>query len=320
MKFSRFITISTLVAACIGGRTDALGAPNPLLICRAHQCAASTYSFSKGFLLNALEQMMSDNVGHAIRVCDADPNTHACMRQGMRIPAKAAFASANITIPEIRLVDVKLAPTADTLNLVWDYRVKANKTYPVCSASSTRLTVPFVNKVQIRSTDFGCDMTETGRTLLNASYDVDYIDFDYGLMGAYYTLGTAGAVQGSRSGYVLMSFGAKSTVQMPEEAFVVPPPAAPKQISAAPLTPARQTAPDTASAAAQPTEAAESLYQRPNSSDEESTTAPQEQATQPEPVLVDDYEEAARAAEQAKQEPVKPSKGFMRQVEDILYF
>ncbi len=296
MKISRFLLVSAFMVMGFGAQVAAQGFYNPLLICRAHQCAASTYAFSKSFLFNALEKMMTDNIGHSIRVCDADPYTHACLRYGVRIPAQASFAQANITIPEIYLSDVKLSPKEATLNMVWDYRVKVNTTYPRCSAASTQLSVPFVNKVQLRSAEFGCGMTETGRSLLNATYDVDYIDFDYGLIGAYYTIGTAGTVRGGRSGYVLMAFGAKTTVDIPDEAFEVP----------APRVANNWTAP-----------LGEPLYIQPIAQ-EVVETAPQ---STPAPVMVDDYIGGVPMETQEMSDTSgQSSRSFFERAEDFLYF
>ena len=37
-------------------------------------------------------------------------------------------------------------------------------------------------------------------------YNIDYIDLDYGIIGAYYSTGMTGASNGGNNGYVLMKF------------------------------------------------------------------------------------------------------------------
>jgi hypothetical protein len=66
-----------------------------------------------------------------------------------------------------------------------------------------------VDKVEMTTQDFGCRITETGNTAINATYNIDYLDFDYGFIGAYYTVGVGESVRGGKSGYLLMRFTAK---------------------------------------------------------------------------------------------------------------
>jgi len=55
-----------------------------------------------------------------------------------------------------------------------------------------------------------CNITETGRTSINATYAVNYLDFDYGILGAYYTIGVGESVQGDKLGYLMMRFTEKA--------------------------------------------------------------------------------------------------------------
>ena len=41
---------------------------------------------------------------------------------------------------------------------------------------------------------------------INNIYNIDYIDLDYGIIGAYYSTGMTGASNGGNNGYVLMKF------------------------------------------------------------------------------------------------------------------
>ncbi|MDY6407713.1 MAG: hypothetical protein SPL08_03305 [Pseudomonadota bacterium] len=183
-----------------------------VLVCRAHQCANAPYSMTKGFLFNKIAQMMEQNVGKNILVCEADPNTHICLKEGISVPADTSFAPVLVTIQNLKLADEKKLNGATGLDLVLDYRVKADKTYPSCQLALSRLMVNYTDQVELTSRDFICNITETGRTSLNATYNIDYLDFDYGFIGAYYTIGIGEAVQGDKTGYALFRFTANPPV------------------------------------------------------------------------------------------------------------
>ena len=183
---------------------------NTVLVCRARQCAETSYSMSQGFLFNKIDQMMKRNVGKAVLLCEADPVSHVCLNQGLEIPAQASFEQVDIKVDGLELTNEQLISGQTALEVVFDYKIRANKTFPKCQLGVSRLTVPSVDKVELATNDFTCHITETGRTAINATYNIDYLDFDYGFIGAYYTIGIGEAVQGDKTGYVLMRFTDKA--------------------------------------------------------------------------------------------------------------
>ena len=183
-----------------------------VLVCRSHQCANAPYSMTKGFLFNKIAQMMEQNVGKTILVCEADPMTHICLEEGIKVPADTSYSPLQVGIQQFKLVDEKKLNGATGLDLVLDYRVTADRTYPPCQLALSRLMVNYTDQVELTTQDFMCNVTETGQTSLNATYNIDYLDFDYGFIGAYYTIGVGGAVRGDKTGYALFRFTAKPPV------------------------------------------------------------------------------------------------------------
>ena len=183
-----------------------------VLVCRSHQCANAPYSMTKGFLFNKIAQMMEQNSGKNVLVCEADPNTHICLNEGINISAKTSLSPLEVTIQNLKLADDKKLNGATGVDLVWDYRIKADYTYPPCELALSRLSVEYTDKVELTTQDFICNITETGQTSLNATYNIDYLDFDYGFIGAYYTIGLGGAVQGYKTGYALFRFTARAPI------------------------------------------------------------------------------------------------------------
>jgi len=183
-----------------------------VLVCRSHQCANAPYSMTKGFLFNKIAQMMEQNVGKTVLVCEADPTTHICLTEGITVPADTSCSPAQVKIQHLKLMDEKKLNGATGLDLVFDYQINAGPTYPSCQLALSRLMVNYTDKVELTTQDFLCNITETGQTSLNATYNIDYLDFDYGFIGAYYTVGIGGAVRGDKTGYALFRFTAKPPV------------------------------------------------------------------------------------------------------------
>lgn len=179
-----------------------------ILICRGRQCASAEFSMSQGYLSNKLAELISANIGRRAFLCEADPALRACVTPGIHLPASTRTTSLTLSISDVLLVDAKYLNGAAGMDMILDYTIKANKTTPKCQTSAARLMVDSIDKAQIASGDFACPIVELGDASVNATFNIDYIDFDYGVLGVYYTLGVAEAVRGDKTGYALMRWTA----------------------------------------------------------------------------------------------------------------
>lgn len=207
--FFVFFTYSTL-----------LNAQNPqnyassVLICRSKQCAPADKAMTSAFLFNKVVSLFETNMGNDVLLCDADPITHVCTENKISFPITAGVASSSVSLPAFKLLDAKLMKGQLGLNLIMSYYVFTNGRTVPCQNALSKIVVSSTSKVQISTPAFGCSFTQTGNTSLNAWFLIDYLDFDYGTIGAYYTIGTNQIVKGEKNGYVLMRFTKpqKSTV------------------------------------------------------------------------------------------------------------
>ena len=76
---------------------------------------------------------------------------------------------------------------------------------------------------------FECRFTKTGTTVLSSLYNIDYVDMDYGILGAYYTLGAGQTSKGGRVGYALMRF--TETPNFGNEIYTAPVPVPAEEIA-----------------------------------------------------------------------------------------
>lgn len=210
-----------------------------VLVCRAHQCALAEYSMTREFLFNKLENLFEKNSGKAVLLCDADPTARVCYNSALEMPADSRIVPTRTRIPTATIVDAKLEDNLH-LNLILDFKVFVNQTKPRCQAAAARLSVPFVDKVLLSVPEFGCDLTASGTTKFNMNYHIDYVDFDYGVLGAYYTIGVGEVFRGGKTGYMLMRFTER--MQMPDTTDIMAPHRMPAEVSPAAMH--KDTAPD----------------------------------------------------------------------------
>lgn len=216
MGFRHFFTI--ILCVFIGcSSLKAQSVPDyasSILICRSKQCAPLEKTMTASFLFNRLIALFESNLNHDILLCDADPITHVCFDKALSISAVAGVTSAQLSIPAARLLDAKLKKGKLGFDFILSYYLTANGLPVRCQNSLSELTIASLKNLQINSNAFSCALTQTGNPNFNITYALDYIDFDYGTLGAYYTFGSSQIVRGEKTGYLLMRFTKpqKSTV------------------------------------------------------------------------------------------------------------
>lgn len=176
-----------------------------VLVCRAQQCAAAEYSLSKEFLFNKLNALFTTNQNKKVLVCEADETTRTCTDDAIEVAVRSSIVPSTARISSFEVVDSKLMPDL-SLDLILDYDIAINDLKPMCQSARGFISVPFVDKIQMTVPDFSCQITATGNTAVNMTYSIDYVDFDYGILGAHYALGFGEVFQGGKNGYTLLRF------------------------------------------------------------------------------------------------------------------
>ena len=65
------------------------------------------------------------------------------------------------------------------------------------------ISVPNNSQVTLINREFTCNLTSNGMSNISLLLSVDYIDLDYGLIGAYYSIGMQGPASGGANGYLV---------------------------------------------------------------------------------------------------------------------
>lgn len=203
-----FFTGVSILSTAFVASANVQPSPSSVLVCRGHQCAVAEYSMTREFLFNKFQELFNKNRNRQVLLCEADPNLRFCYNQALEIDVASGMVPTKVTLPSMTVVDDKLSKDLN-LDLILDYNVRAGKIKPKCQSARSHLSVPFVDKIQLNVPEFFCDMSASGNTVINMNYHIDYVDFDYGILGAYYTIGFGGVFRGGKNGYMLMRFTEK---------------------------------------------------------------------------------------------------------------
>ena len=208
-KIFSMVCVATLLnfgAAFAEEQEPLLVRSDAVVVCRSKQCKDARHMMTQEFLYNQLGSLLKNNVNRRVSFCEADLNTRVCLNDSIAFDAVVGATPSTVYMPSALLVDTKAMNDEKTQKFVLDYDLKVGETYPSCQASLNQLRVFSADEISIETPGFECRFTENGMTVVNASYEVDYIDFDYGIIGAHYTIGVGEVSKGGQSGYAMWRF------------------------------------------------------------------------------------------------------------------
>ncbi len=141
-----------------------------------------------------------------IDFCESDSKKRACLKNSLNWVAKSSLTEVYFSIPVARTI-----PNKRTLLI--DYLVTANEFLPSCSFSNSTFEPADNGTIRLVSNAFDCQLTGIGRTKLQNTFFIDYIDFDNSVVGGSYIIQTHGEISGNATGYALMKFRDGNTLQ-----------------------------------------------------------------------------------------------------------
>ena len=84
-----------------------------------------------------------------------------------------------------------------------NYEFLVNGIKRTCEPTVMDISVPNNTQATLMNREFACGLTSDGMSNVSLLLSVDYIDLDYGLIGAYYSLGMQGPTTGGARGYAV---------------------------------------------------------------------------------------------------------------------
>ena len=201
-------------------------APTSVIVCRSQQCAPARTSMTREFLYNSLLNLFDNNLDSTVLICDADPSSRMCFENYIQFNIKAGVTPATVVIDSAKLLNVKLKKDEQIIDVSLDYNMHYNAIRPACLNSTNALFVKSPDYVLMEDTGYVCKFTTTADSMVSTVFAIDYVDLDYGVIGANYSFGVAGPAYGGGTGYMLVTFQKNAFPSDPKK-FVLPKPEAP---------------------------------------------------------------------------------------------
>ncbi len=178
-------------------------AERPTVICRDFNCTRLNNRITRTFLFNSLANMFLTNAHSRLYICEADPFSRSCLQSGITFPVRSGIANALVKIPKATISQVNLSTGLSLATATMKYEFLVNGIQRTCEPTIMDIAVPNNSQATLTNREFACNLTSDGMSNISLLLNVDYIDLDYGLIGAYYSLGMQGPTMGSGSGYLV---------------------------------------------------------------------------------------------------------------------
>ena len=214
MRKMLFLILVCVFAVC------SVSANATILVCQKGRCDYTNSGINLRPWLRKL-QCFFKTPNARIDFCEADPKSHSCFHDSLTWVAGSPMVEVHFSIPVARTLPQKHT-------LLMDYLITANESLPSCSFSNTTFEIADNETIRLVSNAFECQINDLGRTKLQNTFFIDYIDFDNSIIGGQYTLQTHGEIRGTSTGYTLMRFRDGTTllplVPQPDYGDIAPAP------------------------------------------------------------------------------------------------
>ena len=175
----------------------------PTVICRDFNCTRLNNRITRTFLFNSLANMFVSNTHSRIYLCEADPFSRSCLQSGISFPVRSGIANALVKIPKATISQVNLSTGLSRATVTMTYEFLVNGIQRTCEPTIMDISVPNNSQATLTNREFTCNLTSDGMSNISLLLSVDYIDLDYGLVGAYYSIGMQGPASGGATGYMV---------------------------------------------------------------------------------------------------------------------
>lgn len=219
MHIRSFMFLSTVAFLYTGHIAQATALPT--VVCQNKKCYPAEVSLSRESLFDRVQNLINENINKDILICEANPQSKMCLTRGFSLPLNSSSVSTKIDFLSAKITSNKHIENSTGTDLIIDYKTKSDKVFPYCQTAFSRLGVLDRNSMQLVAPDFTCSFGNTNQTILSLTYHIDYINFDNGSVGAYYSIAAGQKLRGQSHGYVLFRFAQPSSINL-KEPFPMP--------------------------------------------------------------------------------------------------
>ena len=179
----------------------------PFIVCRKKGCVELNQRMTSSYLFNQIVNLFHVNNKTKVHLCEADTNTRVCKSHGMRFAINVGAGTASVVnIPSFTISDVLFAKNLKSINIALLYDIYANGLKTYCATSYNKIHILGNKQAIMKDKPYNCQFASDIPTEVHSLYNIDYIDLDYGIVGAYYSIDVNGASFGGQAGYILLKF------------------------------------------------------------------------------------------------------------------
>jgi hypothetical protein len=178
----------------------------PIVLCRQKGCTTLNDKMTESYLFNSIANLLYINDKTKVYLCEADTSTRACTSTGLKYAVNIGGTAGVIHLPSMTITEVTFAQNLRRVNFMLSYDLYANGVKSFCTSAHSTIEISSNKQALIRDNNYKCQLTSDLPSTSYNIYNIDYVDLDYGIVGAYYSIGMSGASSGGASGYVLMKF------------------------------------------------------------------------------------------------------------------
>ena len=179
----------------------------PVVLCRNKGCVETGKRLTNNYFMGRLFDLLYINNKTKVYICEADPITRVCKNHAMRAAVNVgANVPAVLHIPSLTISNVNFTNNLKSIdvNFLYDSFLNGMKSY--CSTSHLTVEINERQQIIMKSPDYVCKFTTDLPAYVSTIYDVNYIDLDYGIVGANYHIDIDGSSNAGSLGYVLFKF------------------------------------------------------------------------------------------------------------------
>ena len=181
-------------------------ADRPVILCRSLGCTEISNMMTRSHLFNSIASIFHINERTKVYMCEADPVLRSCKFTGIRYGVSVGGTPGVVHIPSFTISEVMFSRNLNRISFMTTYDLQVNGVRSFCSSAVNVINVTDKKQAMVRDNNYRCQLTSDIPSIAYNIYNVDYIDLDYGIIGAYYSTGISGSSVGGGEGYVLMRF------------------------------------------------------------------------------------------------------------------
>ena len=178
----------------------------PVVLCRNFGCTEVAGMMTRAHLFNSIASIFQINERTRVHLCEADPILRSCLHTGIRYAITVGGTPGVVHIPSFTISEVMFSRDLSRVSFMSTYDIQVNGIRSFCSAAMNVIDVNERRQAMIRDNNFRCQFTSDIPSMAHTMFNIDFIDLDYGIIGAFYSMGISGSSTGGGTGYVLMRF------------------------------------------------------------------------------------------------------------------